>query len=543
MSAQSLSSVLLSRRSVLRGIVIAGGAVATGAIVAACSPNGSSSTIPTAGGSGGGAIDTLTVGLPGSLASLDAGTEAGILNYYVAAISQEGLLGVGGDGSLQPAVAESWTVPDATTYVFSIRQDAVFADGTPLTVDDVLFSIERARDPLASPGTGAYWPEVTSVEQTGDWEVTIRLPAPNVAFIWVVTNAGALWITSRAFAEAAGTVGTAESLVLGTGPYRAVEFKPDSHAVFERVDTWWGGTPEIATVRFDFIPDENTRLLARTSGDIDIALNVPLDQVEAWEAVDATELLFTADHSYVGLLFNQNVAPFDDVHVRRAFAHSVDRESIVSSILHGHGEVALGVPTPEQLTGAVGEDKARELLAGLPQYDFDLAAAADELSRSSVPDGFAVELAYPNTGPQLGKAALAIAANLKTLGIELTVTEVPIEEWFATLEDAARALHYTWYFSTTGDPGEVIGWYLRDDNPTGYVSADVSAGLAAAQQETDPAARAEILVDVNRVAHEDAALWPLWWGQSATAVSTALAIDDYTPFFLLGVWPNEIRGV
>lgn len=506
-------------------------AVATLAL-AACSSGGSGSPKDD--------TSTLTVALPGSLSSLDPATEAGILNYYVASITSEGLLGVGGDGSLQPAIAESWTIPDASTYVFEIRQDARFADGSPVTVEDVLYSIDRARDPVRSPGTGAYWPEVTSVEKTADWEVTITLAQPSVAFIWTVTNAGALWITSEKYAEAADTVGTATAPGLGTGPYRAVEFAADSHATFEGVDTWWGGASAYDEVRFEFIPDENTRLLARTSGDVDVALNVPLDQLDAWDSAPDTDLYFTPDHSYVGLIFDQDVAPFGDEHVRAAISHAIDRDAIVSSILRGHGQAATGIPAPDQLAPIVGEAEAAALLAGLPQDAFDLDSAKAELAQSSVPDGFSVKIAYPNTGPQLGRAALAIADNLAKIGITLEVTEVPIEQWFTTLSDETVGLHFTWYFSTTGDPAEVIGWYLRDGNPFGYTSTTVSTALAAASVETDDTVRIADIIEANRQSNVDRAALPLWWGQSATAVSSDYVIDDYTPYLLLGVWPNLI---
>jgi peptide/nickel transport system substrate-binding protein len=524
----------LPRRRARRGLAAL--TVLLVGVLGACAP-----ASPTAGGDGAAtAKDTLTVGLPGSLSSLDPAVEGGILNYYVAAIGSEGLVGVGPDGALQPAIAESWKTVDASTYVFEIRKDAKFADGTPVTVDDVLYSIDRARDPVSSPSTGPYWPELKSVKQTGDWEVTITLAAPNVTFLTTVSNAGALRITSRAYGEKHKTAGTAEAPGLGTGPYAPVEFAPDSHVTFHAVDTWWGGPARYKTVRFDFIPDENTRLLARKSGDIDVALNVPLDQVDAWKGTGDTDVLFASDHSYVGLQFDQDVKPFDDVHVRRAIAHAVDRDAIVTSILRGHGQAAQGFPTPEQLAAVVGKDQAVSLLGGLPQLGFDLDAAKAELAQSSVPDGFSVDLTYPSTGPQLGKAALALAANLKPLGIDLTVTEVPIEQWITSLDDEKRGLHYTWYFSTTGDPAEVIGWYLRADNPYGYRNATVADALAAASTDTDPKARVADVIAANAQANDDVAAIPLWWGQAATAVARDLTIAHYTPFFLLGAWPNAV---
>ncbi|ACZ32170.1 extracellular solute-binding protein family 5 [Xylanimonas cellulosilytica DSM 15894] len=524
-----------SRHRARRGL--AGLTALAVAALAACAP---SSGATDAGGAAD-AKDTLVVGLPGSLSSLDPAVEGGILNYYVAAITSEGLVRLGEDGSLQPAIAEDWTTTDATTFVFDIRQGVDFQDGTELTVDDVLYSIDRARDAVSSPSTAAYWPEVASVEQTGDWQVTITLAAPSASFLTTVSNAAALFITSRAYGEANPTAGTAQAPGLGTGPYEPVEFAPDSHATFEATGTWWGGESAYKTVRFDFIPDENTRLLARKSGDIDIALNVPLDQVDTWQS-DDTNVVLAADNSYVGFQVNQTAKPFDDVHVRRAIAHAIDRDAIVSAVLQGHGEAAVGFPTPEALGGYVGAEEATSLLDGLPGLDFDLDAAKAELAQSSVPQGFSTEIVYPNTGPQLGQAALAIAENLNGLGIELTVTEVPIEQWFTTLEGPDRGLHFTWYFSTTGDPGEVIGWYLRPGNPYGWTNPEGEAALTAAATTPDPKERATQILQANALANEDVAAIPLWWGQAATAVAADLQFDDYTPFTLLGVWPDALTA-
>lgn len=533
----------LSRRTLLRGVLLTG---ATAGLLAACAPSKGSSTNPSASASGavgkdtGAEIDLLTVALPGSLSSLDVNTEAGILNYYVAAIAQEGLLEVAPDGTLAPGLAESWEIVNPTTYTFTLRSDATFADGTPVTIDDVLFSIEKARDPEVSPGTSWAWGGVDTATQTGDNQITITLLSPNVGFGWIPTAAGALFVTSKAFFEAAGTVGTSSALILGSGPYRATSFQADSHAEFERVDTWWGGVPKVKKVRFEFIADENARLLARQSGDIDVALNVPLDQSDQWQKVDDTRVLFTPDHSWVGITFDTTVAPFDDVNVRKAVAHAADRASIVSGILKGHGSVALGFPTPDILATTVDADAADKLLASLPQLNFDLAAAKKALAASSVPDGFTAEWTYPNTGKQLGQAALAIAEQLKTIGVTINVKEVPIEEWLATIGDGAHGIGYMWYFSTTGDPAELITYLLGDGNPAAYSSSEVTDLLAKSAAETDPKARADLLIKLNMISNTELPYWPLWWGEAATGVANEIGLTDYSAFFLLSPWPENV---
>ncbi|MCC6271033.1 MAG: LysR family transcriptional regulator, partial [Microbacteriaceae bacterium] len=263
------------------------------------------------------ATDSITVALPGSLSSLYVGAESGILNYYIAAITQEGLVSLDADGILQPGLAESWEQPDDVTYVYELRDDAKFQDGTPVTADDVVFSLEQARDETSSPGLSYYLGGVDTVEKTGEHEVTITLTAPDSAFAANMSTGGAAFITSQKFWESVdGQVGTSGNLLLGSGPYKVTEFVPDSHVNFERVDTWWGGVPEVKNINVKFIPDEGTRLLAAQSGDIDVAFNVPLAQSSQWEGLSNMKVDYVNDLSYVGMYFNTALEPFNDPKVR-----------------------------------------------------------------------------------------------------------------------------------------------------------------------------------------------------------------------------------
>lgn len=539
-----MSSSARGRRTATFFALVGASALALGA----CAP-GSSSTPSTSASAAaltdsGAEIDEVTVALPGSLSSLYPGTEAGILNYYIASISQEGLVAIDADGQLQPGLATSWTQPDDVTYVFELRDDAVFQDGNPVTAQDVVFSLQQAADATASPGLSYYLGGVTSVEATGPLEVTVTLAAPDAAFLTTMSTAGALFVTEQSFWEAAGgAVGTADTLTMGSGPYEVTSFEPDSSVTFERVDTWWGPLPKVKTITVEFIPDESTRLLAATNGDIDVAFNVPLAQSAQWEALDSVRVEYANDLSYVGLNFDTRVAPFDDPKVREAIAYSVDKDAIVTSLLRGHGEAATAIMTPESLSKAYSPDEARAELATIPQYEFDLDKAAAALAESDHPDGFEAEFAYPSTGPQLGTAAQAIAENLATIGITLDVKEIPIEEWLATLGDGEHGIGYMWYFSTTGDPAEVPAYLLGTGNLSGYENADIADLLAQAAAAQDPVERVDLLVQAESIQAQDVVNVPLWWGQSATAFATDLGFAKLSPFAFLSSWPTALfRG-
>ena len=514
------------------------GAVATASalLLAACaSPTSAPRTDP----------DSITVAMPGSLSSLYVGQESGILNYYIAAIAQEGLVSVDSEGAIQPGLAESWTQPDDVTYVYEIREDALFQDGSPVTADDVVFSLEQARDETASPGLAWYLTNVDEIEKTGDREVTVTLAEPDAAFAANMSAGGAAFITSKAFWESHdGNVGTPDALLLGTGPYQVTEFSPDSHVKFERVDTWWGELPSVKEITVNFVPDESTRLIAAQSGDIDVAFNVPLAQAQQWEGLDTMRVDYINDLSYVGLYFNTSVAPFDDPKVREAFAHAVDRNAYVEKLLRGHGEAATAIMTPESLGTVYSPEDARAELSDIPQWEFDVEAAKAALAASTVPGGFTTELLTPNTGPQLGTAAQALAQTLAEVGITLTVREVPIEEWLASLDASSDyGVNLMWYFSTLGDPAEISSYLLGAGNPAAYDNPQVNELLSQAGAESDPAARIAILVRAETLQAEEAINVPLWWGQSATAFATDLEMSDYSSYAFISSWPTQLTRV
>ncbi|MBC9955163.1 ABC transporter substrate-binding protein [Leucobacter sp. cx-42] len=526
------------RGRALRGAAVAGTIVAALALTACGSTGGSDDAAPADSGK---TLDSVTVGFPGSLSNLSITQEAGILNYNLNATVQEGLVGISTSGEIVPALASEWTTPDDTTYVFTLRPDAKFANGDPVTPADVVFSLNNAADPAASPGTNYYLASLASAEVTGDNEVTIKTKAPEAAFLANLSSAGALVVTQEKFAQEHGNkLGTSTSLLLGTGPYQVTEFSPDSHALLTPNENWAGEPVKAKEIRVDFISDENTRLLAAQKGDLDIALNVPLTQVAQWEKIDGGRVEALNDFSYVGLQFDQSVAPFDDPNVRAAIASAADRDAIVEKLLRGYGEPANTIMSPETLSQAYSPEEAREILSKVKANSFDLKQAAEFLKESSVPEGFTTELTYPNTGQQLGTAAQSLAENLKTIGITVKVREVPIEEWLATVGDGEHGLGFMWYLPTTGNPAEINSYLLGTDNPNHFESDEAVKLIAEASAETDPKKQIDLLVQLEELNAAETATSPLWWGQSLTYFSGNVGLTDFSPYSFIGPWGAEL---
>ena len=397
--------------------------------LAGCGSSDSSASGSIAASDGGSQLDSITLGSSSAISTLSVNQEAGSANYQIAALFQEGLTGLDADGNTVAALATDWHTDDNLTWVFTLRENVKLHNGDTLTADDIVFSINTARDATLSPGLSTYWPDyVESVEKTGDNEITITLSSENADFDAQLSNASGLFITSEAFWNESGSdYGSSKSLIVGTGPYQVTEFDSSSHVTLERFADWWGKTDGPQTVRIDFIPEDSTRLLAFQDGSIDASLSVPVANVDEWNQDGATISTYS-DRSYYGLTFDSNVAPFDDVHVRRAVAYALDRESIVSGILKGYATVATGIDAPEQLAGWAGSvKKAKKLVSDLGALDFSIKKAKAELRQSSQPDGFTATLTYPTGYAAVGQASLALADSLKKLGITLDVNEITLE--------------------------------------------------------------------------------------------------------------------
>ncbi|MCQ4213410.1 ABC transporter substrate-binding protein [Streptomyces longispororuber] len=543
MTTQSGGDV--SRRRVLALTGGGLGLLAGSGLLAACAPK------PADDGDGGSSaargadavIDRLTLALPSSISTLDVGRESGVLNYVVATLAQEALLSVSPTGELGPGLATRWKQPDTTTYVFTLRRGVTFSDGTAFTADDVVATVEEIRDPDNGNALSYAYAGVQSVKATGDHEVTITLKQPDASFLWNASPGGML-ISSRKFlTRNRGRIGTARTLLLGTGPYRITEFAADDHVLLERNPKWWGDKPALQKLTLSFVPDSGTRLVAMKSHEIDGALGLATDEAASWKS--AADVTYTGDRSVVSLAFDTSKAPWNDPHVRRAVAHAADRDGMVDGILRKKAQTAAALPSRDMWGDLLSAAEVDKGYAAIPDVPFDLDKARAELARSSAKDGFAAELHYPNSGPQLGKAALALAASLKKIGIELKVKEITLEQWVAELGSGKQPLQFLWYFPVTGDPAELLDPYLNAastaTNIAHYDNADVNSALDRAKKATDKDERAALLMKAVQAAGTDLPYLPLWWAQTASALSDTYVLLEPGPFALIGPWATRVR--
>ncbi len=528
-------------------------------IAAACSTGDDEPTDATGGGAtettaaagtASGDIDEITWALPFLPETLYVPHEWTTGQGVVVSLAQEGLLAFDDDLKLTGALAESWEQVDNVTYVYTIRENATFHDGSPVTAEDVAASMSWNLDPENFSFVDFFYFPVESIEATGDLEVTVTLFEPDVTWQYIpALMAGFVMPASQLASADIDLLGTPDLIPIGTGPYRVVEFIPGDRVVLERYDGYWGENGPAKQITITQIPDPQQRLLAMRDGDIDGTFDLPETEIDQWQALDGVDVITEPALGLVVLTLDYETHPFGDIHVRRAIAHSLDQEGLISAVLKGRGERGTVVSPPDTWIPVIPGDDARSFYATLPQYEFDMEKAAAELAQSAVPDGFEFTVQVPGGADIMLNPLLSLAQNLETIGVTMTVEEVDGATWEETYftHEPGLGMQVMEYSADFVDPVNyptLFLWSLGAGpggfNTSNYVNERVDELIAVALAESDPAAREAALKEMFEIAREDVATIPVYYFDTGMAIRSDLKLDGFNAFYYNIPW--AIRG-
>jgi peptide/nickel transport system substrate-binding protein len=346
---------------------------------------------------------------------------------------------------LEPGLAESWEQIDDLTWEFSIRQGVMFHDGSELTASDVAWTLDRLRDPETAAPAAFLVGFIDQIEVVDDHTVRITTENPFVPMLAHLAHTATSILSEEAVTAAGEDYGT--TVVVGTGPFRFVNWETASQIVLERNDDWWGGEVLPERVVFRPITEGTVRSIELETGGIDIAYNLEPRDVHRMRDQPRIVLheIETLSTNYVG--FNAQKAPFDDVRVRQAINYALDAEIIVDVILEGQG-IAATSPISPQVFGAHPD---------LEPYGYDPERARELLAEAGHGDGFSTTL-WTNDNPIRIQIAEIAQAQLGEVGIDV---DVQVLEWSTYLADTAAGLHDMF----------ILGWVT--------VTADADYGLYA----------------------------------------------------------------
>ena len=328
------------------------------------------------------------------------------------------------DSSLQivPGLAESWEASeDGLTWTFELRPGVTFHNGDPLKASDVAFSINRIKDPgVASPRSGDF-AVVESVTAQGDETVVITLSEPFSPLLSKLAQSLNV-IVSEAVTTANN--GDLNGAVVGTGPFKFVEYLPQTRLVLEKNENFWGEDaagnplPYLDGITFQFYPEPAARTTAVQTSNADWIEYVPAADVAVLEADPNVEVVGGLSANFRSLYLNVTRPPFDNPLVRQALAYAIDEGAVVDLALFGVGGVAAtGTTIPAGNYYAVESS---------PYVGRDVERARELLEEAGYGDGFDFDLYVTSTYDFLRTPAEIIQANLADIGVTANIVA---EDW------------------------------------------------------------------------------------------------------------------
>jgi ABC-type transport system substrate-binding protein len=360
------------------------------------------------------------------LATLDPAVGYDWTNWPTIKMVFDGLLDYDDTTNLMPRLAEAMpeVSDDATVYTFKLRQGVKFQNGRELVADDVVYSITRVLDPAtASPGAGFYVgiqgaqefidgaaETVSGIQALGEYTVQFTLNSPDVTFLNKMALNFAFIVPQEVVAEAGADFGHAP---VGTGPFRLTEWEPGQYLTFERnPDYFYEGLPYLDRVRIEVGVAPDVALLRLERGEIHLMGDPPpgadwtrISSDPAW----ANRIERQPQVSTIYIAINTTMPPFDNLQVRQALNHAIDKERIIQ-LLNGRGTVANQV-LPPLMPGYDPEYQG---------YAYDPEQAKALLAEAGFPDGFATTIECISVEPQ-PRLCESFQEDLAAVGIELTI--------------------------------------------------------------------------------------------------------------------------
>ncbi|MBO0896263.1 MULTISPECIES: ABC transporter substrate-binding protein [Arthrobacter] len=428
----------------------------------------------------------VVVALTGEPANLDFTTTAGAaIPQALMANVYEGLVEIDQDGQIQPLLAESWDISgDRTTYTFTLQPGVTFSNGEAFTADDVKFSLERVKSDAWLSSLKSKMDVVESVTVLSDTEVSVKLSRPSNAWLFDLgTPVGAMFDESG--------VADLASTAIGTGPFTVQAWNRGESIELAARSDYWGEAPKVESATLRYFADAVATTNALRSGDVDVVYNMQAPELlSSFADDDSFQVLEGTSNGEIMLSMNNARPPFNDVRVRQAVLHAVDRQAVLDTAWSGYGTL-VGGPVPptdpyyEDLNDTYPYDpeKARALLA---------EAGAENLD---------VTFTVP-TRPYATAVSEIVVSQLAEVGINATIESA---EFPAVWLDKVFTRH-------DYDMSVVLAVESRDlltmfNNPNYYLGYDNSKikDAAAAADAADEAGYISGMQQVVRTINDDAA--------------------------------------
>jgi peptide/nickel transport system substrate-binding protein len=518
-------------RTPLTNALIAGSALV---VLAAC---GSAAPASSGSGNSGAPVHggNLVFANPQDAQSMDESTVFDNNSIWILEQITQPLFTVTSNGKgVMPWLATGYTVaPDKKTYTITLRPGVKFSDGKPITSADVKFSLDETR--AASAGWGYIDAAISSVDTPTPSTVVINLKYP-----WAPLLADLSLFANGIVPNNYGGKTAAQFYLapMGTGPFKWDYWhKGQGLKLVKNTFYWQKGLPYLNSVTWTDVPSDNTRELQIKGGQAQI------DQFPSWSTVSTLkttpgvtmDLFNSTETNY--LAFNENVKPFQDVHVREAISLAVDRSAIIKAVLFGNGKPANSLFPPQ----------VPYYDPTTPGYQYNVTAAKAQMAQSTVPHGFTTTILVPAGNSDYATISTILQAELKPLGIKINVQTLDPNTANANFQSEKYDMFLTLWTMDIPDPDELATFGLDPKSGaksffTSYDNPTVVKDVHAAEVTTTPSARQSLYNVVQTDSAKDAFMAFLYYSPYPYVTTTNVHGFFVTPlgnYHMQDVWISK----
>lgn len=414
---------------------------------------------------------------------------------------------VGKDGkSIEPDAAEKYEMsPDGLTYTIYIRTGLTFADGSPVTIDDVVFSSERM---LKGESWGFLFPSGTTVK-AGDKPNTVvfTLEKPNAPFI---NNLAGFWssIVPKKLVEAQGDKFWEKPI--GSGPFMVKEWTQGGDITLVKNPSYWQKPyPYLDEVDLKFVPEDNARMAQFQAGELDVALYVPYGQIDTIKAIQGVSVDMAPAFAVSLLDLNTAAKPLDDIRVRQALALAMDKQAIVDAVLLGNGTPA-NILWPQVLYWDPN-------IGSFNKPDLEKAKAL--IKEAGLSDGFDLTISYIAGDTSREQIGTILIDQFSKIGVRGKLEALDSTTYNDRQSKGGTQLGLNGWTSDVIDPSElnfIMGCdYAKPRN--GACNEEYDKLIVTADQEMDPAKREQLYHQLFGVATDWLINIPIYYNPTRTA--------------------------
>jgi len=395
----------------------------------------------------------------------------------------EGLTRFMADGSVVPGLAASWDISeDGLIYTFTLREGVTFHDGTAMDAEDVKFTLDRARAEESTNAQKGLFAGIADVTVIDPLTVQVTLSQPDGSFLFNMAWGDAVIVAPE-------SIETIATNPIGTGPFKFDDWVEGDRIEMSAYEGYWGDAPALTTATFRFIADPTAAFASVMAEDVDAFIGFPApENLPQFEADPRFQVLIGNTEGETILSTNNQMEPFDDVRVRKALAHAIDRQAIIDGAMFGYG-------TPIGTHFAPHNPDYVDLTAN-SQYDPELARQL--LAEAGYADGFTTTLKLPPPS-YARRGGEIIASQLREVGIEAEITNL---EWAQWLEEVFANKDFGLTIVSHTEPMD-ISIYANPDYYFQYDSPEFQEVMAELTNTTDPEARSDLLARAQTIISED----------------------------------------